>query len=111
MEVVAEGGEMVTPSAAKERMLLAVLAMSKGVAASPDRLVDALWGPAPPANPANALQARVSALRRSLGSPQLIAHEPGGYVLDLDPDSIDAHRFSTLVSDARRRAESSRSGP
>lgn len=107
IEVVAEDGEVVTPSAVKERMLLAVLALSEGVAVSPDRLADVLWGEAPPPKLANALQARVSALRKSLGMPHVIAHEPGGYVLALDPARIDAHRFCALVSDARRRVETS----
>jgi len=110
MEVVAEDGEMVTPSAVKERMLLAALAMSEGVAVSRDRLADVLWGDAPPPKLANALQARVSALRRSLGVPHVIAHEPGGYVLALDPGRIDAHRFCALVSDARGMVERSAPG-
>lgn len=105
LEVVAEDGEVVTPSAAKERMLLAVMALSGGVAVPPDRLAEILWGDAPPPKTANALQARVSALRRSLGDRELISHEPGGYLLALDPARIDAHRFCRVVSDARRTAE------
>src|SRR4029453_15633925 len=51
----------------KERALLAGLVVNAGRVVAADRLVEDLWGEAPPGNPANTLQGRVSALRRSLG--------------------------------------------
>lgn len=105
MEVVAEDGAVVTPTGLKERTLLALLALSGGAPVSIDRLVDALWGDDPPSNPVNALQARVSALRKSLGQPEAVVRDPAGYVLAVDPERIDVHRFGGLVAQAKREAE------
>lgn len=104
MEVVDDNGSVVTPSATKERTLLALLALSDGVAVLPDRLAEGLWGESPPEKLANALQARVSALRRSLGMPHLVTREPSGYALAVERGSIDIHRFEALVAAARAKA-------
>ncbi|WP_433417584.1 AfsR/SARP family transcriptional regulator [Microtetraspora malaysiensis] len=53
--------------ALKVRALLADLLVHEGRQVSTDRLVDDLWGEELPGNPANALQAKVSQLRRALG--------------------------------------------
>ncbi|HET9556177.1 MAG TPA: winged helix-turn-helix domain-containing protein, partial [Actinomycetota bacterium] len=76
---------------AKERALLADLVVNTGQVVSADRLVEDLWGEDPPGNPANALQGRVSALRRALGSGSgLLVTSPPGYRLEVDPDRFDA---------------------
>ncbi len=50
-----------------ERALLALLALSPGKAVAITTLIDALWNPGDlPHDPANALQLRVSKLRRAL---------------------------------------------
>jgi DNA-binding SARP family transcriptional activator len=50
-----------------ERALLALLALSPGKAVAITTLIDALWNPGDlPQDPANALQLRVSKLRRAL---------------------------------------------
>ncbi|MDQ4068321.1 MAG: tetratricopeptide repeat protein, partial [Actinomycetota bacterium] len=64
-----------------------------------DRLVDDLWGEDLPANPVNALQVRVSKLRRQVGGR--ISRRPAGYVLEVDLDDVDVNRFARLVSDRR----------
>ncbi len=53
---------------AKQRALLALLALQRGQPVSADRLIDALWGDGQSANPANALQAQIGQLRRTLGA-------------------------------------------
>src|SRR4029453_2486901 len=52
----------------------------------------------PPGNPANTLQGRVSALRRSLGSEGsgLVVTRPPGYLLEVAPEQVDAGRFERL---------------
>src|SRR3954470_2159780 len=83
------------------RALLARLAMSPGRVVSVDALTDALWGEDLPGDAANALQIRVSKLRRALaaaGVPGdvLITRAPG-YRLAVDADAIDAQRFERLL--------------
>ena len=88
-----------------ERELLALLALSAGRVVAVPMLVDALWGEDLPANPGNALQVRMSKLRRALtavGAPSaLIVTRAPGYVLDVDPDCVDALRFGRLLAEAR----------
>ena len=80
----------------KLQSLLALLALAAPHAVSDDRLIEELWGDDQPANPANALQALVSHLRRLLGR-DVVARQGPGYVLRLDPDQIDATRLERLV--------------
>jgi DNA-binding SARP family transcriptional activator len=99
---VRDAGDLVGVPGAKERALLAGLLVHAGRVVSTDRLVEDLWGEAPPGNPANTLQGRVSALRRALGSAgsRLLVTRPPGYVLEVDPDRVDAARFEALVAEA-----------
>src|SRR5687768_5356920 len=96
VEVIVEEDNR-APRRAAERELLALLALSAGRVVAVPTLVDALWGEDLPANPGNALQVRVSKLRRALaaaGAPdELVVTRPPGYRLDVDRDRVDALRF------------------
>ncbi|GAA1593015.1 BTAD domain-containing putative transcriptional regulator [Actinomadura kijaniata] len=90
---------------AKVRALLADLLVHEGRPVAADRLIDDLWGDAPPGNPANALQAKVSQLRRTLGRDRVV-HEAAGYRLRIDdPGDVDAGRFRALAERARDAAD------
>ncbi|MFI0740356.1 BTAD domain-containing putative transcriptional regulator [Streptomyces sp. NPDC021100] len=103
LEVWDGRGEPVRVPEVKVRALLADLLVHEGRPVSADRLVDDLWGDRPPGNPANALQAKVSQLRKALGRDRVVRRLPG-YRLHLDPaaDEVDADRFRSLVDAARR---------
>lgn len=92
-----------------ERAVLAILALSPGTVVATSTLIDALWSPtALPGDPGNALQVRVSKLRRALGTlgaVDRIRREGAGYRLDIDADDVDAHRFTRLIASARRTGE------
>ncbi|MGH9124436.1 MAG: BTAD domain-containing putative transcriptional regulator, partial [Acidimicrobiales bacterium] len=79
---------------AKQRALLAILALHRGVAVSADRLIDLLWGDGAAAHPANALQAQIRQLRRTLGADAVVTTE-AGYALHVD--DLDIARFEDLV--------------
>ncbi|MFE9048275.1 BTAD domain-containing putative transcriptional regulator [Streptomyces rubiginosohelvolus] len=101
--VVEDGeGNGVTVPERKVRALLADLIAHDGGPVSADRLIHDLWGDAPPANPAGALQAKVSQLRRVLGRDRVV-RQPPGYRLRLErgTDEVDADRFRVLVTEAR----------
>ncbi|GGS36397.1 BTAD domain-containing putative transcriptional regulator [Actinokineospora fastidiosa] len=96
-------GRAVRVPEAKVRALLGALVARAGEAVSVDRLVEDLWGDAPPGNPANSLQTKVSQLRRALelaepGARDLLTYEPAGYRLRVD--DLDATRFTELVARA-----------
>ncbi|MEU7479121.1 BTAD domain-containing putative transcriptional regulator [Lentzea sp. NPDC042327] len=82
----------------RPRTLLALLALRAGEVVPVDRLIDELYGEAPPSDAANALQGQVSRLRRALGAAELVELHPAGYRLALDPDTVDAHRFAALAA-------------
>jgi LuxR family maltose regulon positive regulatory protein len=86
---------------AKQRVLLALLALRRGQAVSADRLIDLLWGDGQAANPANALQAQVGQLRRALGPAAILTTE-AGYALAAGPDEVDVVRFEQLVAKGQR---------
>lgn len=83
------------------RTLLAVLAVSAGVAVTVERLALALWGDEPPANTRRSVQTYVTRLRRAIGRAA-IRTTPDGYVLDVDPCQVDVLRFRRLVAEAGR---------
>lgn len=83
--------------------LLVRLALAGGRAVGQGVLVDAIWAEDPPAGPAHALQALVSRLRRTLGSPHDVTQLGGGYRLDVDAADVDALRFERLAAAGRDR--------
>lgn len=92
------------------RRLVALL-LQRGHVVSTDALVDAVWPEVRPAQPAGALQAYVSHLRKRLdpgGAPGLrtgvIERVGTGYLLRA-PDVVDAWRFEELVTDAEQGAD------
>ncbi|MET9451648.1 AfsR/SARP family transcriptional regulator, partial [Streptomyces cinerochromogenes] len=100
-----DDGEQLRVPETKVRALLADLLAHDGGPVSADRLIDDLWGEHLPGNPAGALQAKVSQLRRVLGRERLL-RQPPGYGLRLDPaDDVDADRFGRLVAESRSVAD------
>jgi DNA-binding SARP family transcriptional activator len=83
----------------KPRALLTVLALDLGRVVSVDTLVEALWPGDAPDTASHAVQVYVSQLRKALGP--VLATRPPGYVLDLEPDSVDVHRFTRLAEEGR----------
>ncbi|ROO84608.1 putative ATPase [Actinocorallia herbida] len=82
------------------RALLGVLLLEAGRVVPAEALIDALYGEEPPESAANALQARVSRLRRALEGTAEIARVPGGYRLAVEPGDVDAHHFRALLGEA-----------
>jgi predicted ATPase/DNA-binding SARP family transcriptional activator len=109
VEVQAPGHPPMSPAPAV-RAVLARLAITPGRVVSADVLTDALWGEHLPADAANALQIRVSKLRRALAKAgldgEVIATRAPGYLLALPAAAVDAHRFDTAVAAARAAAAS-----
>src|SRR5580704_1513695 len=97
------GGVPVPVRGAKQRALLALLALQRGQPVSADRLIDALWSDGQAANPANALQAQIGQLRQTFGAAAIVTSD-AGYALDMQPDQVDVVRFEQLVVKGRRLA-------
>ena len=100
VEVVGPDG-VVPLGGAKERCLLAVLAVNAGTVVAEDRLVDALWDGSPPRTATKTLQNYVLRLRRRLGATAIRTRAPG-YVLD--GTATDVGRAEELIAEGRRAA-------
>jgi DNA-binding SARP family transcriptional activator len=103
LEAVA-AGVPVPVRGAKQRALLALLALRPGQPVSADKLIDVLWGDGQAANPANALQAQIGQLRRTLGPAAILTTE-AGYALDAGPEDVDVVRFEQLAAQGRHLFE------
>jgi DNA-binding SARP family transcriptional activator/tetratricopeptide (TPR) repeat protein len=96
-------GRPVPLGARKQRLVLAILALEANRQVPVDRLVDLLWPEEPPRTAAHAVRVCVSGLRAVLaaaGDAAGIATRGEGYLLAVDPSSVDVHRFRTLVASA-----------
>jgi DNA-binding SARP family transcriptional activator len=81
---------------ARQRALLAILLTRANEVVSTDRLIDDLWGEAPPRTALNTLQYYVSQLRKLLGADRIVT-QPPGYAIRVEPDELDLARFEGLV--------------
>ena len=99
---VTYGEDPLTVGGARQRSLLALLAINANLTLTPDRIIDELWGDEPPGRPSNAIRFHLSKLRSQL-TPEgedrttLIDTLPGGYALSIDPENIDAVRYEGLI--------------
>jgi peptide/nickel transport system substrate-binding protein len=86
--------------AAKQRALLVLLVLRRGRLVPAETLEDELWAGSPPATANKVIHAYVSQLRKALGDGVIETH-PGGYLLRLGPDDLDADRFEALLARGR----------
>ncbi|WP_026208381.1 AfsR/SARP family transcriptional regulator [Catelliglobosispora koreensis] len=95
MRIVATDGGLRLLERRRDREVLAVLLLEPGKAVSVDRLIDLLWDGAPPALARRAVQAHIARIKTAVGT--LISRSGDGYVIDVDPQAVDAHRFVDLT--------------
>jgi basic membrane lipoprotein Med (substrate-binding protein (PBP1-ABC) superfamily)/DNA-binding SARP family transcriptional activator len=118
LEVFSYSGESVGPGPdssltelgpPKQRAVLAILVLHAGEIVPAERLIELVWGDRPPRTAAHSIQIYVSELRKTLDSAAnraVILTRPPGYLLDTEPDSIDARRFEGLIEEGTRTLES-----
>ena len=92
---VGEAGAPVPIGGRSDRVVLCALLAWSGETVSGDRLIDAVWGAAPPRSATKGLQNVVMRLRKVLG-PGLIETRPDGYCLRVRHEAIDVWRFEEL---------------
>ena len=87
------------PLSPRDRVVLAVLVLRHGEAVAPDVIADVLWGEHPPGTWTKQVQTTIARLRALVGRSS-IATSSIGYVLDVDPEAIDAVRFERFARGA-----------
>jgi DNA-binding SARP family transcriptional activator len=120
------GGTLVTPTAAKPRHMLALLALNANRVVRNESMIDELWENSPPSSVTTTLQTYVYHLRKCLnvpapnddasGDPSQPAPPPlrtfaGGYMLSLEPGCLDSARFEELVQRGRLQLELGETAP
>jgi YVTN family beta-propeller protein len=108
---VRRGDDPVRLPTGNERALLAMLLLHANEPVSSDRLIDALWGEAPPPSAAKMVQIYISRLRQRLdpepaadagdAAAVLVTHA-AGYQLRVDPGTSDLDEFIQLRGEGTR---------
>ncbi|MDR7274875.1 AfsR/SARP family transcriptional regulator [Catenuloplanes atrovinosus] len=91
-------------TAARQRIVLAMLLLEAGRPVHPSRLIDAVWEDAPPSTAKAQIQICISTLRRALadaGLPGRIVTGPAGYQIATAPGELDLQVFNDLLADGR----------
>lgn len=102
------GGASIVPSAAKQRRLLALLAVGCGREISMAVIAEELWEGCPPAGPSAAVQTYVKQLRQRIATAvsrltlcvdpkEVLSRGHSGYRLDMPEVRVDAREFESLV--------------
>jgi DNA-binding SARP family transcriptional activator len=103
----------VTPSAAKQRQILALLALNAGWVVTVDTLAKELWGDYPPRSSATTLQTYILQLRNRLaaaspgdsGARAVLSTRHGGYMLEEDVCGTDIDEFGRQSAAGRAATE------
>ena len=95
----ARGDARVSLGGPRQRSLLALLAIQPGCPLAAERLVEELWHGMPPAGAATTLRSYLSRLRAALGDDAVIQADSGTYVLEVEPERVDARRFELLAGE------------
>jgi DNA-binding SARP family transcriptional activator/tetratricopeptide (TPR) repeat protein len=86
----------------RERLLLGLLMLEPGRVVSVHRLIELLWDVDAPPSARASLRTHVARLRTSLAACDItLAGRTDGYLAEVEPDLIDAHRFVEQVAAAR----------
>lgn len=100
-------GTAIRLGSSQHRFVIAILALEANRTVPLDRLVELCWPELPPRTSIHAIQVAVSRLRSALDLAGAATYQvglrtrAGGYALELDPMRVDAHRFRSLLQQAR----------
>src|SRR5690349_3421974 len=92
-------GRSVPLGPSRQRTVLAALAVDAARPVPVDTLIARVWDDKPPDGVRSGLYSYVTRLRRVLRQADGVTldHRAGGYLLDLDPDSVDLLRFGRMT--------------
>jgi DNA-binding SARP family transcriptional activator/tetratricopeptide (TPR) repeat protein len=102
-------GEQLDVGTPRQQSALAALLVDAPRPVAMERLIDRVWDDNPPAEARNVLYSHLSRIRGLLRRAATLDGRPGpllerrhaGYVLDIDPELVDLHRFRRLVERGR----------
>ena len=107
-------GQSITPTAAKPRQVLSLLALQPEKVVPVPMLMEELWGIAPPRSALTTLQTYILQLRRGIaaalpeGGPaakDVLVRRYNGYTLAIPPEAVDVKNYEKLAASGRAAAE------
>jgi predicted ATPase/DNA-binding SARP family transcriptional activator len=107
LEVSGPKGELRLPGA-RQRAILALLALRAPGVVSRPQLVDGLWGTKPPPTAVKTLHSHIARIRQALsaiGLGELLVTREPGYALALPPDCLDLAAFGARLTAGRRASQ------
>ncbi|MFD0560129.1 DNA-binding SARP family transcriptional activator [Stackebrandtia endophytica] len=99
---VSHDGRSLTPTAAKQQSILAMLLLTPETVVPVPRILRQLWNEDQPVNARKSLSWHVSRLRSRLGGENRLVWRDGGYAIDLTGADLDVRRFDLLTRRAAR---------
>jgi DNA-binding SARP family transcriptional activator len=105
------GGVSVVPTASKPSQLLALLAMNAGRVVTASALMEEIWDFRPPRSRIPTLHTYILQVRRKfqevlagngVSSKDILITRRAGYMLDVDPEDVDAIKYDRLSAKGRR---------
>ncbi|MCT2586829.1 AfsR/SARP family transcriptional regulator [Actinophytocola gossypii] len=110
LELSVDGGEL-DLGGARQRIVLAMLALNANRVTPVDQLIDAVWNTSPPTTARLQVQICVSGLRKIFDDSRVTASirtRSPGYVLEIPLESLDTEQFAALVGAARSHVSAGR---
>jgi DNA-binding SARP family transcriptional activator len=101
------GGAELALGGARQRIVLAALALNANRVTPVAQLIDAVWSSSPPPTVRSQVQICISALRKlfvDAHAPWAIRTRAPGYLLEIAAEDLDSERFGALVATAKRQA-------
>jgi DNA-binding SARP family transcriptional activator/tetratricopeptide (TPR) repeat protein len=102
---VERGGEQLHLGGGLQRVAMAIMLLDANRIVPVNRMIEAIWGEAPPETARNQIQIRISQLRRLLGDTaqphRLLITKPPGYRLRVERGQLDLTDFDELTEQAR----------
>jgi len=98
-------GETLPLGGSRQRSLLALLLLHANESVSRERLIEGVWGAERPSTIGAALNVHLSKIRKLLaagGTDATLVTELHGYVLEVDPERLDAHCFERRIREGRQ---------
>src|SRR5215472_229309 len=102
LEVLVDGKPIDTGHPRQQSVLAVLLAEANQVVGI-ESLIDRVWGESPPSAARGTVYAHVARLRRALAvsGEVVLTRRARGYVIEVDPMTVDLHRFRSLAAQAR----------
>ncbi len=98
-------GDRIDLGGLRQQRLLTMLLLDANRVVSASRLIEAMWDVEPPATASRQLHNAIAAIRRSFAlAKHLVVKDGPGYRIQVDPQDIDAHRFTSMITRASTAA-------